>query len=329
MVQTPMSETTYRGRRAFQIENDTLRLTVLSEGGHIAQMLHKASGVNPLWTPPWRSIEPSTYQENLHPEYGSNSESKLLAGIMGHNLCLDLFGGPSEAEAAAGITVHGEASVAPYTISTDGDEMITTVHVSTAQLHFERRLTLDGGAVHITETVHNCAAMDRPIAWTQHVTLGPPFLVPGETEFDVPVTRSQGLLGETIRPQTYTHRAGSGGYTAYLLDPERDDAWFTAWSPGMQLWIGYCWKRADFPWIGFWEENCSRQSPPWNGETVTRGMEFGVSPMPETRRAMIERGSMFGVPAFTWVPAKRSVQVHYSAYVAPATSPAAIHFPLK
>jgi hypothetical protein len=41
---------------------------------------------------------------------------QLLAGLMGHNLCLDIFGGPSDEEAAAGLSVHGEASVAPYEI---------------------------------------------------------------------------------------------------------------------------------------------------------------------------------------------------------------------
>ncbi len=92
----------FHGREAVQLENDQIRVTVLREGGHIAEVLHKTSGVNPLWIPPWPSIEPSTYQAAQHPEYGANMESKLLCGIMGHNLCLDVFGPPSPEEAAAG-----------------------------------------------------------------------------------------------------------------------------------------------------------------------------------------------------------------------------------
>jgi hypothetical protein len=46
-------------------------------------------------------------------------------------------------------------------------------------------------------------------------------------------------------------------------------------------------------------------------------MEFGVSPMPETRRKMIERGSLFGVPGYRWIPAKESVTVEYQATVQP------------
>jgi len=47
----------YRGRRAAAVENDDLRLTVLEDGDHIAEMLDKRSGVNPLWTPPWLTAE--------------------------------------------------------------------------------------------------------------------------------------------------------------------------------------------------------------------------------------------------------------------------------
>ena len=51
----------YRNRRAVSIENDALRVTVLEGGGHIAEIFDKATGVNPLWTPVWPSIEPSAF----------------------------------------------------------------------------------------------------------------------------------------------------------------------------------------------------------------------------------------------------------------------------
>ena len=91
-----MSEILYRNRRAVQLENEHLQIVVTREGGHLAVIRDKATGVNPLWSPPWPTIEPSTYDPAKHPEYGGNSESKLRAGILGHNLCLDLFGGPSD-----------------------------------------------------------------------------------------------------------------------------------------------------------------------------------------------------------------------------------------
>src|SRR5438874_10680486 len=157
-----MPEDIYRGRRAHRIETPDPRLTVLVEGGHIAEIADKRSGINPLWTPPWPSIEPSTYDRTKHPEYGADAESKLLAGIMGHNVCLDLFGGPSEAEAAAGLTVHGEGSVAGYEITSGDREITSRASLPIAQLRFERRLRLRPGSrmVAISETVENVSGLD-------------------------------------------------------------------------------------------------------------------------------------------------------------------------
>src|SRR5687767_13381357 len=109
-----MTTALYRGRRAATIENANLRVTVLEEGGHIAEIFDKVAGVNPLWTPPWPSIEPSHYGPAHAHLYGSGSDARLLAGIMGHNLCLDIFGPPTDDEAKAGLVAHGEGSVAPY-----------------------------------------------------------------------------------------------------------------------------------------------------------------------------------------------------------------------
>ena len=118
-----MNESQYRGRRARRLSNDLLEIVVTVEGGHIAAVVDKTTKANPLWSPPWPSMEPSLYDPGKHPQYGANTESKLLAGILGHNLCLDIFGGPSEEEAAAGITVHGEAPVAVYNITVTGDTL--------------------------------------------------------------------------------------------------------------------------------------------------------------------------------------------------------------
>jgi len=330
-----MTETTFHGRRAAYIQNDQLRVTVLAEGGHIAEVFHKKCGVSPLWVPPWPSIEPSAFRPLASGPYGDGVESKLLSGIMGHNLCLDLFGGPSKEEAAAGLGVHGESSVDHYAIDGSGDGLVMRVLLPMAGLRFVRRIALDGETVRIGERVENLAACDRPIAWTQHVTLGPPFLAKGSTRFLASATRSKVLEGafgvcDYLTPEAefdwpmapranggeadlrvFNGAAASSAYTAHLMDQARDEAYFSAWSPEYELLFGYVWRRADFPWMGIWEENLSRKHAPWNSKTITRGMEFGVSPMPESRREMIDRGKMFGVPGYRWIPAKTAVDVEY------------------
>ena len=323
-----MSETTYRNRRAVTLENERLRVTVLVEGGHIAEVFDKETEVNPLWTPPWPSIEPSTYNLARHPEYGADSESKLLSGIMGHNLCLDLFGPPSEEEAAAGMTVHGEASVAPYAISVDGPQMAAKASLPVARLEFQRVIRLEGRSVRFSETLENVSNADYPVAWTQHVTLGPPFVARGETAFRAPVARSYSLDAEAefVWPhasrdlRTCDSAPSSAGFSAHLMDPAREVAFFIAHSPAFGLVFGYRWKRSDFPWLGVWEENHSRQQPPWNGRTLTWGMEFGASPLPESRRKMIGRNGMFGERGYRWIPARSTAKVEYTAFFAAAAS---------
>jgi hypothetical protein len=228
---------------------------------------------------------------------------------------MDIFGGPSAEEAAAGLTVHGEASVAAWEVSVADGELTGRASLPQAQLRVERRLRLDERIVEITEAVENEAITDRPIAWTEHVTLGPPFLEKGATEFRAPVTKSVVLEEGNGDLELYTDAPVSGGFTTHLVDPARDDAFFVAWSPRSQVAFGYVWRRADFPWLGIWEENYSRTGAPWNGRTLTRGMEFGASPVAETRRQMIERGSLFGVPAFRWIPARTRVEVRYRAAI--------------
>src|SRR3954468_6669724 len=192
----------YRGRRAAFIENDEIRVTVLEEGGHIAEILDKRTGVNPLWAPPWSSIEPSEYVAASHAVYGGGADARLLGGIMGHNLCVDIFGGPSAEEAAAGLTAHGDASVVRYAIDVAGTSLSMRASLPLAELRVERRLDLQGRGVTIHESVENTTACDRPIGWTEHATLGPPFLEKGVTEFRTSATRSKVI----------EHAFGSGHY---------------------------------------------------------------------------------------------------------------------
>ncbi|MGA8025732.1 MAG: hypothetical protein WB992_01205 [Bryobacteraceae bacterium] len=339
--------TSYRNRRAVQIENDLVRVTVTVEGGHVAEILHKPTGVNPLWTPAWPSIEPSSYEPARHPEYGSGSEAQLLAGILGHNICLDTFGAPSLEEAAAGMPVHGEAPVATYNVSASSNEICMSATLSEAELRFERRIRLDpdGVSIRFSEAVENLSKSDRPIAWTQHVTVGPPFLERGSTQFRASATRSKvidsdfnegrGMQksgeefdwpfcpakdGSIIDLRVFTAEESSGGFTAHLMNPENEQAWFLAWSPATKVLFGYVWERADFPWLARWEENHLRTEPPWNGQGLTCGMEFGVSPFVESRRRMVSRGSLFGIPTYRWAPARTRLEVNYRAFVTTAES---------
>lgn len=330
-----MPKSTYLGRKAHSLENDALRLTVTEEGGHLAEVFSKAAGVNPLWVPNWTTGEPSNFGPEQQRIFGTGVEGKLLYGILGHNLCLDLFGGPSAAEFAAGMTAHGEASILPYDVEERDGSLVCSLHMPLAQLRVQRILTLQGSDVHVHESVENLAAFDRPLAWTQHVTLSPPFLDPKTTEFRMTGDRAATIenemgapnylaLGETfdwpnaplagegtIDLSKMKPDAPASSFVALRMMPEAEHASWTAWSPEYRLAISYVWKRADFPWLGIWEENCARAFSPWNSDAVTRGMEFGTSPFAESRRQMVERVQLFETPTYKWLPALERLEAVY------------------
>jgi hypothetical protein len=330
-----VTKTIFKGRRAVCLENEALRVTVLEEGGHIAEVFDKRAGVSPLWVPHWASVEPSEFTHEKHGHFGTGPDAMLLAGIMGHNLCLDLFGVPSPEEALAGLTAHGEASVDRYDIAESGVDLLLQLTLPLAQLKFSRSIRLYGQHVRIHEVIENLAGTDRPLGWTQHVTLSPPFLDPATTQFRASFTRS--VVSESdpgsdaylklgseftwpIAPRSdggqsdlrqMHSTAPASGYTAHLADPQREHAYFVAFAPQFRLAFGYIWRRMDFPWLGIWEENCSRRASPWDGRTVTRGLEFGVSPFPESRRQMVERNRLLDTPTYKWIPSRGRLEADY------------------
>jgi hypothetical protein len=49
-------------------------------------------------------------------------------------------------------------------------------------------------------------------------------------------------------------------------------------------------------------------------------MEFGVSPMVESRTHMVARGTMFEAPCYRWAPARTRLEVRYCAFITTSKS---------
>src|SRR5205814_1280026 len=89
----------FDGRPAVILRNDKIELTVLTRGATLANLILRddAEKFSPYWNSD-RALKPG------------GPPPSPLAGAIGHFLCLDGFGAPSDEEAAAGIPFHGEAS---------------------------------------------------------------------------------------------------------------------------------------------------------------------------------------------------------------------------
>jgi hypothetical protein len=212
-----------------------------------------------------------------------------------------------------------------------------------AQMRVTRTISLtpDSSAIWIRETVENLSAFDRPFGWQQHPTFGPPFLQKGATFFDMPATQSTvypkefskgmrlkageefewpnapGANGEMVDLREWPKGDKSSDYTASLIDPSKKWGWFTAINTRRGLLCGYVWPRAEWPWVGNWEENKFRDGKPWLGKAVTRGMEFGTTPFPDSRRDAVTLNKLFNTPTYRWISANATQTIGYGAFVAP------------
>lgn len=338
--------TVFRGRKGWELDNGALKLVMLQGGGHLASLTHgECEGVNPFWAPTWKSIEPWAYR----PADAARYESRLLASICGHNLCLGWFGGPSDDEAKAGMNGHGEAPVARWqlrrkTVNARGVTLVSECELPVAAMRLTRTVRIPKGAscLHVQEAIVSLSRRDLPFTMCEHVTFGPPFLSKGVTVFDMPATLGHTFPGEfseahRMKPDTaFTWPKGPGSkgkaidlrtigrearqssdFSTQLMDLGREDAWFSAVNPEQGLLVAYVWKRQDFPWIGNWEENYARKANPWAGKSLTRGMEFSNTPFPEGLRKAVDRGQFHGLPTFRWLPARGRVTMDYDILMQP------------
>jgi hypothetical protein len=95
-----------------------------------------------------------------------------------------------------------------------------------------------------------------------------------------------------------------GHYTAHLLDPAAESAFIAVCNPRLRLLVLYLFNRADFPWVGNWEESYSRAHAPWKASEFCRGLEFSTTPFPIPRRETVTQGKLFDEPTYIWLPAK-------------------------
>jgi hypothetical protein len=341
----------WRDREAYCLSNGLVQLVSLTGGGHLAEFrFTDKSGqsiLNPLWVPPWKSIEPYQYRDKQHAtQYGPQAEGKLLCSVAGHSLCLDYFGPPSEAEAAQGMPIHGEAPNLRWRkeraeVSARQTTLTLGVRLPVARLRFRREIRLRRGesVAYIRETVINEQKQDHFFHWTQHVTLGPPFLVPEASRVTIPatkgVTHPEGYGGRELLAsgqdfrwplapkarggkvdlrQPFT-RHGLGFLVGVLLDPRRNQEFIAAVNEEHHLLVGYCFLRQDFPWVAIWEENDSREHNPWRAKTQARGLEFGSTPLPMTRREAFAVAPRFGTPTFSTVAAGGRRTADYVAFL--------------
>ena len=317
----------FDGRPAVILRNDKIELTILTRGATLANLVLRddLDKLSPYW-----NTDRARYPQGPPPS--------PLAGSIGHFLCLDGFGAPSDEEAAAGVPFHGEASKQQFETVTG---TATTIKLKTrlplAQEDITRTITLLDGenVVYVNTEVENLLAIDHPISWAEHATTGPPFLAPGQTIIDLPATRCR------VRPQ----KGGSTGKLAYekdfvwpmgpltkggsvnlttvpanetsldlascIIDPARTYGYVTVLRPDKHMIFGYVFRREQFPWLMSWMN--------YSGDArAARGFEFSTQPFDVSHRETVDAHEMFGTPTYKWLPAKATLHASFLLFYSKA-----------
>ena len=315
----------WRDRAAVTLSNGVAEATLLPGGGHLARWGLAAdqgtSQENLLWEVPWKTADPGTEEHAAIAKALGDEEGQYLASYTGHVLCLDGFGAPSAADAAAGVSLHGEAPSVMWEFAAQLPNAATgSTVLPVAGLRVERQFSLlaEESVLRVEESVTNLRDAERALHWVQHVTFGALGLASSDVRMSASVQKGitfpldydgRGLLkpdteftwpqapgadGQSVDLRRLFTQPGKG-FVAATRQREGRELGFVAGCGAGRV-VGYLFRIEDFPWLTIWEENRARQVAPWSGQVQARGMEFGTTPLPLGNEAVDARGPLFGKP---------------------------------
>lgn len=335
-------------RTEITLTNGVVDLTVLPGGGHLAHWgfagEHGPSQENALWEAPWKTADPgSVAHATIADSFHDEEAGRYLASYTGHALCLDGFGAASAADAAKGVSLHGETPTAMWTFATEHENQATgSVDLPVAGLHVEREFFLAPGEsiLRVEERVTNLRAAERALHWVQHSTFGAPLFGSGDgratasvqdgvtlpadydgrnllardTRFSWPY--APGANGESIDLRQLFGHSGAGFVAATQQAAGREHGFVAVCHAEIGLAVGYVFRVEDFPWVTVWEENYARDAAPWLGRVQARGMEFGTTPLPLGNEVVDARGPLFGRETSRRIGAHETVRAPWLMFIA-------------
>ena len=152
------------------LSNDKVALTVITEGGAMAQIVlaDDKEKINPLWNPYW-----------IARQAGLNRPTSFARG---HFVCIDGFGPVSAEERAAGLPSTAKRTCCRGSCSRIRKQGGTlsaafSVALPLAQETFTRTYHIVDGEniVWVDSAVTSLLAFDRPVFWGEHATISAPF----------------------------------------------------------------------------------------------------------------------------------------------------------
>ena len=290
VVPSCLAQTIVKGRRSLVLEGKVAQLVVDLGGGSFTNFHLRSQGISPLnWGMTDKSTEPRP---------------------MGHFLCLDRWGQPSEAELKNGMPFHGEASYVEWQAkqlpheSEGSVQAEMTASLPLAGIKVDRHIALSASGAFFTvrEEITNTNKLGRLYNIVQHATIGPPFLdesvvvdanarkgfmqgSPLPNPEEPSVYWPTGLLDG--QPVNLRHLTDNHNPNVVSFTIDEEYGWVTACNAAQGLMIGYLWKTSEYPWFNAWRHV-------EKGKPFARGLEFGTTGLHQPFPVLVKKGKIFG-----------------------------------
>ena len=302
-------------RETLVLESKAAKVVIDLAGGSIIDFRINGSEMNPLT---WH------YSDEMDTE----------PRRMGHFICFDRWGPPSDQEKQNGMPFHGEAStevwnvLQPPGISGSNVNAIMNCVLPMAGMTLKRSIMLSNYApvFIVNEEITNNNQLGRVWNIVQHVTIAPPFLdetVVVDTNVDQGFVQADALpnpeasivnwpdfsyQNNIVDMRRLTNNANPD-VVSYVLAENTEYGWITAANPGKGLLIGYLWDREEYPWINLWR-NVSQ------GKPSARGLEFGTTGLHQSYPVIMQQRTIFNTPIYSYIDSMEKVQKSYIAFLA-------------
>ncbi len=298
--------------KAVRLENNKIILQVNLNGGAYFDFHLKDLPLNPL---NWKADDPD------QPPF------------MGHFLCFDRWGPPSEAEKANGFQHHGEVNTVDWKLceqhfqGKDIRKCTMQCHLPMSGLQLTRTIELpeDVPVFYVTENIKNLNKNGRIFNIVQHVTLGPPFLdrstlfdnntekgfedkEDGSLNQEEPVIQWPEAIHEGKQINLRQFHDEWPRVSSFVYGQKEKFGWATASNPGKNLSLGYFWETADYLWVNFWR---SMQK----GIPQAFGIEFGTTGLHEPFPVVAKKGKIFGRNIYDFIDAGETISKSFSAFL--------------
>lgn len=296
-----------------KIENRKVLLLVNLFGGSYFDFHLKDLPINPI---SWH------IDDNVEPDF------------MGHFLCFDRWGPPTDSEKANGFLHHGEVNTVNWKLVTEPHyengliECTMSCKLPMGRLQLTRKIELSENepVFLVNEEIKNLNKYGRMFNIVQHVTLASPFLdtttlfdnntekgfedkEDGSFDQENPVLHWPEAINKGERVSLRQFQNEWPRVSSFVYNHNEKYGWVTACNTKENLMLGYLWKTEDYPWINFWRSMK-------NGIPLAFGMEFGTTGLHEPFTVVARKGKIFDQNIYAFIDADEVIQKSFIAFLA-------------